>query len=93
MTFPGLAEPLQSTDGFLKNLFGVTDFDATVAAGELTLSADQIRLLDAVRSGHRQLAEICLESGLDTLTARLALSRLEAAGAITQSTRGWRLVG
>jgi DNA processing protein len=88
-----LSEPMVSIDGFIKSLFGGTDFDATVAAGEQVLSADQVRLLDAVRAGHRQLAEICLESGLDTLSARLALSRLEAAGAVTHSTRGWRLVG
>ena len=93
MIAEGLAEPLVSIDGFIKDLFGSTDFDAVDMFTAENPTADQIRLLDAVRSGHRQLAEICLESGLDTLTARLALSRLEAAGAITQSTRGWRLAG
>ena len=93
MIAEGLAEPLVSIDGFIKDLFGSSVSDVGAISRAENLTSDQVRLLDAVRSGRRQLADICLESGLDTLTARLELSRLEDVGAVTHSTRGWRLTG
>jgi DNA processing protein len=90
-----LAEPLVSIDGFIKSLFGSAEFEAADSVadpeGAHGQNFNQVRLLDSVRSGRRTLSEICLESGLDTLSARLELSRLEALGTVTYSAGGWRL--